>query len=96
VHLRPGFGPPRVRRGTLVLMSPSSAAVGDPLAGAAWNDRLPAWRRRKKTTGACFPPVTLSHMTGGPGSTRGPTCRFKKVVAWVCFRVHLAYLGLGS
>jgi hypothetical protein len=34
--------------------------------------------------------VTLSHMTSGPGQTMGPTCRFKKVVVWVCSRVCLA------
>jgi hypothetical protein len=29
-------------------------------------------------------------MTGGSNRAAGPTCRFKKVVVWVCIRVCLA------
>jgi hypothetical protein len=53
---------------------------------------LPCSAVRRKTTTGAFPCDSLSHMTSGPGQTMGPTCRFKKVVVWVCIRVCLANL----
>jgi hypothetical protein len=70
-RLTPLLSHPWVRNGTVVLVPPSAAVVGDPLAGAEKTGRLPYLvseeeERKRRCTFSL-------RMTGGPGWVTGPT-----------------------
>jgi hypothetical protein len=73
----------RVRKGTLELVPPLVAVVGDLLAGDRPSQSRPPFlcspaggRRKSPAPSLC---VLFLCMTGGPGWVTGPTCRFKEV-----------------